>query len=120
MCRFRNVRVPREMLLNRVADVNAQGKLVSNITSVRGRFIAALNQLLSGRLCLSSKGVGRCKQALTIAVRYSLSRLAMGESGESDTPIMENGLQQRALLPLIARTFAVSCVGMTYVKDRFS
>ena len=116
---FRNVRVPREMFLNRYADVDASGKFVSSITNPRARFIAALNQLLSGRLCLSSKGVGRCKQALTIAVRYSLSRLCVGESGESDTPIMDNGLQQRAFLPLIARTYAVSVVGMTYVKDRF-
>jgi acyl-CoA oxidase len=117
---FRNVRIPQDMLLNRVADVSAEGKIVSDIKLPRARFIAALNQLMSGRLCLSSKGVGRCKQALAIAVRYSMSRLAVGDSGESDTPIMENGLQQRALIPLIARTFAVSIVGMTYVKDRFA
>ena len=104
------------MLLNRVANVSADGVLTSSISSVRGRFIAALNQLLSGRLCLSSKGVGRAKQALTIAVRYAATRLCVGESGESDTPILEYGLQQRAIIPLIARTYAVSVVGMTLVK----
>jgi len=117
---FRNVRVPREMMLNRVANVNEQGKFVSDISSARGRFIAALNQLLSGRLCLSSKGVGRAKQALTIAIRYAQTRLCVGESGESDTPILDYQLQERALMPLLARTYAVSCVGMTYVKNRFA
>jgi len=117
---FREVRVPREMLLNRVANVSADGVLESKVNSVRARFIAALNQLLSGRLCLSSKGVGRAKQALTIAVRYAATRLCVGESGESDTPILDYGLQQRALMPLIARTMAVSVVGMNLIKDRFT
>ena len=117
---FRNVRVPREYMLNRVANVDEDGKFISKIQSARGRFIAALNQLLSGRLCLSSKGVGRAKQALCIAVRYAETRLCVGESGESDTPILDYQLQQRALMPLIARTYAISCVGMTYVKNRFA
>lgn len=117
---FKNVRVPREMMLNRVANVTADGKLVSDIASARGRFIAALNQLMSGRLCLSSKGVGRAKQALTIAIRYAQTRLCVGESGESDTPILNYQLQERALMPLLARTYAISCVGMTYVKNRFA
>ena len=117
---FNQVRVPREALLNRVSDVDANGKFSCEISSTRGRFIAALNQLLSGRLCLSSKGVGRAKQALTIAIRYAETRLCVGEKGESDTPIMDYQLQQRALMPLLAKTYAISCVGMTYVKNRFS
>ncbi|KAH9254158.1 hypothetical protein BASA81_007747 [Batrachochytrium salamandrivorans] len=117
---FNQVRIPREAMLNRVANVDQAGNLVSKITSPRGRFIAALNQLLSGRLCLSSKGVGRAKQALTIAVRYAATRLCVGASGESDTPILAYQLQQRALIPLIARTYAISVVGMTYVKNLFA
>jgi hypothetical protein len=60
--------------------VSEEGVLTSKVSSVRGRFIAALNQLLSGRLCLSSKGVGRAKQALVVAVRYAATRLCVGES----------------------------------------
>lgn len=117
---FDHVRVPRTALLNRVADVNERGELVCDISSRRGRFLVALNQLLSGRLCLSSKAVGRTKQALAIAVRYSATRLCVGESGKSDTPILDYNLQQRALLPLIARAYCVSGLGMNFVKQRFS
>ena len=118
---FDHVRIPRTNLLNRIADMpTADGEFQSSIKSRRGRFIAALNQLYSGRLCLSSKGVGRAKQCLTIAIRYASTRLCVGQSGKSDTPIMEYQLQQRALLPLLARTYAVSVVGMNYVKQRYS
>lgn len=54
---FRSVRVPRDNLLNRVTNVGPNGVLESKIKNARARFIAALNQLMSGRLCLSSKAV---------------------------------------------------------------
>jgi acyl-CoA oxidase len=105
---FDQVRVPREALLNRYGDVSADGVYTSPIENPNKRFFTMLGTLVQGRVCVSAASVSAAKSALTIAIRHSLRRRQFGPTEEApEVPIMQYRTQQRRLLPLLARTYAL-------------
>ncbi|MFF9342894.1 MULTISPECIES: acyl-CoA dehydrogenase [unclassified Streptomyces] len=106
--RFRGVRVPREALLNRFADVTPEGAYVSSIDNPDRRFFTMLGTLVQGRVCVGGAGVSVAKVALTLAVKYAVRRRQFEASpGAGEQPLLDYGLHQRRLLPLLARTYAL-------------
>ncbi|MDT0429902.1 acyl-CoA dehydrogenase family protein [Streptomyces salyersiae] len=106
--RFDGVRVPREALLNRFADVTAEGVYESAIDNPDRRFFTMLGTLVQGRVSVGGAGVNAAKVALAIATKYAVRRRQFeAASGAEEQRLLDYGLHQRRLLPLVARTYAL-------------
>ncbi len=104
---FREVRVPREALLNRYGNVTADGNYESPIEDPNKRFFTMLGTLVQGRVCISAGSISAAKTALTIAIRYGLRRRQFGPAGKREVPVLDYRTHQRRLMPRLAKTFAL-------------
>ena len=105
---FDHVRVPRTALLNRFADVTPDGRYESPIENANRRFFTMLGTLVQGRVCVGGAGINAAKVALAIATRYAVRRRQFeATSDEQEELLLDYGMHQRRLLPLIARTYAL-------------
>jgi len=105
---FDHVRVPRENLLNQFADVTPEGCYESPIDNANRRFFTMLGTLVQGRVCVGGAGINAAKVALAIAVTYADRRRQFNASSEDQEELLlDYGMHQRRLLPLLARTYAL-------------
>jgi acyl-CoA oxidase len=104
---FDSVRVPRDNLLNRYADVTGTGVYESAIDNPDRRFFTMLGTLVQGRVCVGGAAINASKVALSIAVRYALERRQFGSPGGSEELLLNYGLHQRRLFVPLARTYAL-------------
>jgi acyl-CoA oxidase len=105
---FDGVRVPRSALLNQFADVTTDGVYESPIENPNRRFFTMLGTLIQGRVCVGGGGINASKVALTIATKYADRRRQFNAtSEEQEELLLDYGMHQRRLFPLIARTYAL-------------
>ncbi|MDE2806339.1 MAG: acyl-CoA dehydrogenase family protein [Gemmatimonadota bacterium] len=105
--RFDSVRVPRDALLDRFAQVSADGGYHSPIPSPGRRFFTMLGTLVSGRISIAAASHAVTKKALTIAIRYAAGRRQFGPAGGPEVPVLDHLALQRELLPRLATTYAL-------------
>jgi len=103
---FDRVRIPRENLLNRFAEVTPEGEYRSPIPGEGKRFFTMLGTLVTGRISIALGSLAVARTALTVGIRFSERRRQFGPAGGPERPILDYLTQQRALLPRLAATYA--------------
>jgi acyl-CoA oxidase len=105
---FDSVRVPRTNLLDRYAVVTDDGRYFSEIENPDRRFFTMLGTLVQGRVCVGGAGINAAKVALAIAIEYGLHRRQFGNPGAgTEEVLLDYGMHQRRLFPLLARSYAL-------------
>ncbi|WP_422785694.1 acyl-CoA dehydrogenase [Pseudonocardia spirodelae] len=105
---FDHVRIPRENLLNRFADVAEDGTYSSAIENETARFFTMLGTLVRGRISVAGGAGGAAQKALALAVRFGERRrqFANPATGE-EIAVLDYLAHQQKLLPALATTFAL-------------
>jgi acyl-CoA oxidase len=112
-----HVRVPRENLLDRYADVAPDGTYTSEIENPTKRFFTMLGTLIQGRISVCGASISASKVALTIAIRRALERRQFGPPGRPEALLLDYRTHQRRLLPALAATYALSFAQQRLVKQ---
>ncbi len=116
---FDQVRIPRTHLLNRFADVAADGTYHSPIASDSHRFFQMIGTLVGGRITIGLSALSAAKSALTIAIRYANRRAQFGPEGGNTTLLLDYRTHQRRLLPALA-TSVVLDLALSHLVDRWA
>jgi len=104
---FDDVRIPRDNLLNRYADVDRDGSYRTPIENRTKRFFTMLGTLVQGRISVAGGAASATKVALTVAVRYAERRRQFAAPDGEEIKILDYLAHQRRLLPAVARTYAL-------------
>jgi acyl-CoA oxidase len=106
---FREVRVPREALLNRFGEVTPDGSYSSPIASDGRRFFTTIGTLIRGRISVAGTAGSATKRALAIAIGYARTRRQFARpDGSGEVVLLDYRAHQRKLLPALATTYALS------------
>jgi len=116
---FDHVRVPRENLLNRFADVSADGEYSSSIPSPSRRFFTMLGALVAGRVSIALGALSASKSGLAIAIRYGDERRQFGPEGGQEFRLLDYRSHQRRLMPPLAASYALH-FALRHLASRFA
>ena len=105
---FDNYRVPRENLLNRFADVDAEGNYSSPIENPNRRFFTMLGALVRGRVTVGAAAGSAARTALGIGVNYAnIRRQFAADDSLPENRLIEHRQHRLRLIPRVARAYAL-------------
>ncbi|EFA78930.1 acyl-CoA oxidase [Heterostelium album PN500] len=113
---FRNVRIPKDNMLDRFSCVNERGQYQSTVPPNR-HFAAMMSVFFIGRLCISSISLTAMKSGLVVALSYSHNRKQFGPPKQPEQPIINYSTHQRRLIPWIARCYTLDFTHKYVVKS---
>jgi len=117
---FEDVRIPRaHWLSGPESELDEHGKFHSRIASRRGRFLAAMDRVQTGRVCFTSGAAALLRSTAWIAARYAGQRSVAAPSGKEVCVLRYRNVQSdlfRALAEAYALTFAVRALQDTFVE----
>lgn len=115
---FNQVRVPREYLLDRQAQVHSDGTYDCGDMSESRRFFTMIGALVAGRIMVTAASAAGARTCLTIAIRYAGTRRQFGPRDKREVPILSYQAHQRRLLPSLAALLAIDA-GLSQVVHRY-
>lgn len=115
---FDRVRVPRENLLDRFAQVSPEGEYTSTINSASRRFFTMLGTLVAGRVSVACGALSAAKSGLSIAISYGDERRQFGPAGAPETRLLNYQTHQLRLLRPLATTYALD-FALKYLVKRY-
>jgi len=104
---FDHVRVGRDALLDRYAQVSPDGEYTSTIENPTKRFFTMVGTLIQGRISVCGAAINASKVALVIAIRRGLTRRQFGPPGGEEAVLLDYRTHQRRLLIPLATTYAL-------------
>lgn len=117
--KFTNYRLPKDLLLNKFADVTDDGKYISSIPSSSKRFGYHMAALSGGRVLAASNATDMSMLSTITAIRYGACRKQFSrKKGEEEAFILDYPLHQARIMPLYAQGFLES-VTMQGVWDEY-
>jgi len=115
---FNQVRVPRENMLDRFAQVTPDNQFKSPIANDGKRFFTMLGTLVGGRIGIPWAGLSAAKTGLAIAIKYAHQRRQFGAPGLPEEKIINYQTHQKRLMPLLATTYALDFT-LKYLTERY-
>jgi acyl-CoA oxidase len=103
---FNQIQIPKENLLNKYGEIDAEGNYTSPIQNANKRFFVMLGALVGGRMCVGLGGINAAQVAMATALKYAMRRrqFKADEDKEEEMLLIDYPTHQHRLLPLLVKS----------------